>query len=86
MPSIMVKTTVLLDDEVYRRLVKEAVERYGSTRKLSFLINEKLRGSRESASSAKRERLTVKIGRRLSERELEGMIERAWGETAKWNA
>ncbi len=82
----MVKTTVLLDDEVYKRLVKEAVERYGSTRKLSFLINEKLRGSSKLSSSARRERLTVKIGRRLSERELEGMIERAWGDTAKWKA
>lgn len=40
----------------------------------------------EPTSSVRRERLTVKIGRRLSERELEGMIDRAWGETAKRNA
>jgi len=39
----MVKTTIILDDDLYKALVKEALEKYGSTRKLSKLINEKLR-------------------------------------------
>jgi predicted CopG family antitoxin len=39
----MVKTTINLDTQVYRELVKEAVERYGTTKTLSKLINEKLR-------------------------------------------
>ncbi len=81
----MVKTTVLLEDELYKRLVKEALERYGSTRKLSALINEKLRESRGPSPPSKK-RLTVKLGRRLTEKELEESIERAWSGASKWNA
>lgn len=47
----MIKTTVTLEDELYRRLVREALDRYGKTRSLSRLINEKLR---ESETPAKR--------------------------------
>jgi hypothetical protein len=36
------KTTVNLNDDLYKRLVKETVERYGNTKNLSRLINEKL--------------------------------------------
>ncbi len=39
----MVKTTVNLEDEVYKKLVREAVDKYGTTRTLSKLINEKLK-------------------------------------------
>jgi phosphopantetheinyl transferase (holo-ACP synthase) len=39
----MVKTTINLDTQVYRALVEEALERYGTTKTLSRLINEKLR-------------------------------------------
>ncbi|MCL4365471.1 MAG: hypothetical protein M1569_03420 [Candidatus Marsarchaeota archaeon] len=41
----MVKTTVNLDTEVYGKLVSEAVEKYGTTKTLSRIINEKLRAS-----------------------------------------
>ncbi|MCX8189127.1 MAG: hypothetical protein N3F64_05400 [Nitrososphaeria archaeon] len=41
----MVKTTIVLEDDLYKELVKEALEKYGTTRKLSKLINEKLRKS-----------------------------------------
>ncbi len=41
----MVKTTITLEDELYRRLAKEAIERYGKTRSLSRLINEKLKAA-----------------------------------------
>ncbi len=40
----MVKTTINLDTEVYRELFKEAISRYGTTKALSKLINEKLKG------------------------------------------
>jgi predicted CopG family antitoxin len=43
----MVKTTINLDTEVYRELVNEAVKRYGSTKTLSKLINEKLKSGRK---------------------------------------
>lgn len=38
----MVKTTVNLRDDIYKKLVREAVEKYGNTKNLSRLINEKL--------------------------------------------
>ena len=38
----MVKTTINLDTQIYRELVKEAVEKYGTTKTLSRIINEKL--------------------------------------------
>ena len=38
----MVKTTITLEDTLYKRLVKEALDKYGRTRGLSRLINEKL--------------------------------------------
>ncbi len=39
----MVKTTINLEDDIYKKLVKEAVEKYGTTRTLSKLINAKLK-------------------------------------------
>ena len=37
------RTTVILDDDVYERLVEESVRRYGSVRALSRVLNELLR-------------------------------------------
>ena len=76
----MVKTTVILDDEVYRRLVEESVRRYGSTKKLSFLINEKLREPRGGQARPPARRMTVRLGRRVTAKELEAEIARAWEE------
>lgn len=39
----MVKTTINLDTEIYKELVKEALEKYGTTKTLSRIINEKLK-------------------------------------------
>jgi hypothetical protein len=39
----MAKTTINLDEELYKKLVEESIKRFGSTKKISFLINEKLR-------------------------------------------
>lgn len=47
----MVKTTINLDDELYRKLLKESVEKYGRSRKFSRLINEKLRIAETKESS-----------------------------------
>ena len=38
----MVKTTINLRDDIYKKLIREAVERFGNTKNLSRLINEKL--------------------------------------------
>ena len=37
----MVKTTIDLDTEIYEALVEEAVKKYGTTKTLSRLINDK---------------------------------------------
>ena len=39
---LMVKTTINLDDEIYTEIVKESVEKYGSTRNISNIINQLL--------------------------------------------
>lgn len=39
------RTTVLMDDDVYERLVKESIRRYGSTRAISRVLNDELRQS-----------------------------------------
>lgn len=56
----MAKTTINLDDELYKKLVKEALEKYGTTRTLSKLINEKLRKAETAASGIeKRKKLDI---------------------------
>ncbi len=39
------RTTVILEDDIYERLVKESIRRYGTTRALSKVLNELLRES-----------------------------------------
>ncbi len=39
------RTTVILDDDVYEKLVRESIRRYGTTRALSRVLNELLRES-----------------------------------------
>ncbi len=53
----MVKTTINLEEELYKKLMKESLERYGRARSFSMLINEKLR----RAESLKAETKTVGI-------------------------
>jgi hypothetical protein len=52
----MVKTTVTLEDEIYRKLAREALEKYGRTRNLSRLINEKLKTSDENSTENRESR------------------------------
>jgi len=37
------RTTLILDDDIYKRLVEESIKRYGTTRALSRVVNELLR-------------------------------------------
>lgn len=80
----MVKTTVILEDELYRELVQEALDRYGSTRKLSALINQKLKGQGAGIGRRKVERSTIRLGRKLSQDEVERAVELGWRESLKW--
>ncbi|MGC9010167.1 MAG: hypothetical protein ACP5I7_06100 [Sulfolobales archaeon] len=42
------RTTVILDDDIYERLVQESIKRYGNVRSLSRVINDLLRKSLSS--------------------------------------
>jgi hypothetical protein len=81
----MVKTTVLLDDEIYRGLVDESMRDYGTTKKISFLINKKLRSAAAKPKKAGTKRLTIRLGRRINEKGLEKAIEEGWTEAIKWS-
>jgi hypothetical protein len=40
---LWLKTTIDLDEEIYKKLIEESTKRFGSAKKISFLINEKLK-------------------------------------------
>ena len=46
----MVKTTINLETDVYKELVEESIEKYGTTKKLSKLINYRLKKSKGKGS------------------------------------
>lgn len=71
----MVKTTILLEDDLYRELVEESIKEYGSTKKLSLLINRRLRAGKP------KKRFCIKpisLGRRITEKEVEEAIQKGW--------
>jgi predicted CopG family antitoxin len=78
----MRRTTILLEDEVYKKLVQEAIEKYGSAKKLSLLINQKLRGKERKTKPSRR--ITIRLGRKLKPDEIERLIERGWSEAIRW--
>jgi len=77
------KTTVILDDDLYKQLVQEALEKYGTTRKLSLLINEKLKGGGRKGRRGK-EGLSIRIGRDLKPEEIDRLTEEGWRKVIKW--
>jgi hypothetical protein len=82
----MVKTTVILEDDLYRELVDESVREYGSTRKLSIVINRRLRGGRYRKAGRGIHIKPIRLGRRITEKEVEKAIEEGWAEGIKWSA
>ena len=80
----MVKTTIMLEDELYRELVNESVKEYGSTRKLSLLINRRLRASKGKEAGRKLLIKPIRLGRKIGEKEIEKAIEEGWAEAVKW--
>lgn len=63
----MVKTTLILKDEIYKKLVDESVGEYGSTKKLSYLVNSKLEklfsadSSNESKGSTRKKNVAIAV-------------------------
>lgn len=80
----MVKTTVMLEDDLYRELVDESIKEYGSTRKLSLLINRRLRAGKKVGARSGLRIKPVRLGRRISEKEIEKAIEEGWSEAVRW--
>ncbi len=79
----MVKTTIILEDELYKQLVKEALEKYGSTKKLSLLINQKLKGEITEKKEEKKKRITIRLGKKLKPEDVEKLIEKGLAEASK---
>ena len=83
---IMVKTTIILEDRLYQELVEESVKEYGSTRKLSLLINKRLRASKAKTPRRKLTLKVIDLGRRVTEKEIEDAIDEGFAEAVKWSA
>ena len=78
----MVKTTINLDNEIYAEIVKESIEKYGSTRNMSKIINQRLRTKINSTGKSKR-RITFKVKENLSSLDADSEIRKGWEESSK---
>ncbi len=67
----MVKTTIILDDSIYKELIDESIEKYGTAKKLSLIINDKLRNyNKIKHTDNDKLKLTYKLGRKLTNTEI----------------
>jgi hypothetical protein len=73
----MVKTTVDLDDDIYAEIVRESIERYGSTKNISKIINQRLSGKGNNESS-RGKRITFKARNDLATLDADIEISKAW--------
>jgi hypothetical protein len=76
----MVKTTINLDDEIYAEIVKESIEKYGSTRIMSKIINQWLR---KSDAMKSRKRIMFKVREDLASLDADKEIRKGWGGSSK---
>ena len=76
----MVKTTINLDDEIYAEIVKESVEKYGSTRNMSKIINQRLRKS-DAGKGGKR--IVFKVREDLASLDADKEIKKGWEGSSK---
>ena len=60
-----------MDDNIYKELIDESIERYGTAKKLSLLINEKLRNYNKNKNTDNDKlKLTYRLGRKLTNAEI----------------
>ena len=78
----MVKTTINLDDEIYAEIIKESIEKYGSTKNMSKIINQRLR-KRMNSTEIRRRRITFKAREDLSSLDADIEIRKGWEEIDK---
>ncbi|MCL5783692.1 MAG: hypothetical protein M1476_07280 [Candidatus Thermoplasmatota archaeon] len=78
----MVKTTINLDDEIYAEIVRESIEKYGSTRNMSKIINQRLRNKKVDArKSAKR--IVFRVREDLASLDADSEIRKGWEGSSK---
>ena len=65
------RTTVILDDDIYEKLVKESIRRYGTVRAISRVLNELLRDS----LSGKQELIKLIYSEKIAEISVEELNE-----------
>ncbi len=80
--TFMVKTTINLDEEIYAEIVKESIEKYGSTKNMSKIINQRLR-NRINSTGKRRGRITFKAKKNLSSMDADNEIRAGWEESSK---
>ena len=56
----MVKTTLELRDDLYKKLVNKAIEKYGNTKSLSRVVNESLESHMNERKSERKSKEEVK--------------------------
>lgn len=78
----MVKTTINLDEEIYAEIVKESIEKYGSTKNISKIINQRL-SKRTDLGGKRKGRITFKVREDLSSMDADREIEAGWEESNK---
>ncbi|MGP6208051.1 hypothetical protein ACNF42_08515 [Cuniculiplasma sp. SKW3] len=78
----MVKTTINLDEDIYAEIVKESIEKYGSTKNISKIINQHLRG-RMNYKGKRKSRITFKVSENLSSLDADSEIRAGWEENNK---
>lgn len=78
----MVKTTINLDEDVYEEIVKESIEKFGSTKNISKIINQHLRG-RINPTEKRKSRISFKTSEDLSSLEADSEIRAGWDENNK---
>ena len=78
----MVKTTINLDEEIYAEIIKESIEKYGSTKNMSKIINQRLR-NRTNSTGKRRRRITFKAKGNLSSLDADNEIRKGWEENIK---
>ncbi|MEM1677244.1 MAG: hypothetical protein QXY55_06855 [Candidatus Korarchaeota archaeon] len=60
------RTTILLDEDVYKKLVEESLRRYGTTKALSEVVNQLIRKALRSESELLNLIFSDKIARTTS--------------------
>jgi hypothetical protein len=78
----MVKTTINLDEEIYAEIVKESIEKYGSTKNISKIINQRLR-NRANTTGKRGQRITFRVCEGLSSKDADIEIKAGWEESSK---